>query len=80
MRCLLLKIVTVMKLGDGETAVIKSIVFEENNGFLTTANSVNMTTCTKHISVKYHSFNNHCGKGSGITLVKVYILLQKADI
>ena len=63
-----------------KAAVIKSTVFEDNNVALAKPKAVKLTPFNKHISVKYHSFNNHCGKGSGITLVKVDILLQNADI
>ena len=69
-----------MKLGGGETVVIESTVFEDNNESLTTANSIKMTHRTKHICVKYHVFEHHCGKGNGITLVKVNTRMQKADI
>ena len=43
----ILEIAMVMKLGDGETIVIKSNVFEDNNESLTTANVVKMTPHTK---------------------------------
>ena len=69
-----------MKLGGGKTAVIKSTVFEGNNGALTTANAVNMAPHTKHIGMKYHLFKHHCGDGSGITIFKVDTLMKKADI
>ena len=69
-----------MNIGGSETKVIKSTVFEENIGALTTANTVKMNPCTKQIVEKYHLFKHRCGKGSGITLVKVDTLLQKLDI
>ena len=80
MRCLLMEISMAMKLGGGETTVINSTVFEDNNGALTTANSVNITPLAKHIDVKYYFFKNHCGEGSGIPLAKVDTFLQKVDI
>ena len=43
-----------MDMGDNETAVIQSTVFEENNGALTTANYIKMTRRTKHVGLKYH--------------------------
>ena len=43
---LLLEIATAMKLGGGETVVIKPTVFEEHNGKMNTANAVNMTPRT----------------------------------
>ena len=64
----------------GKNAVINSTIFEDNNSALTTANATIMTPHTKHIGLKYHFFKYHCGKGSGITLIKVDNLLQKADI
>ena len=60
MRRLLLEIAVVMKLDGGDTAVIKSTVFENNNGSLTTANDVKMTPHTKNIGVKCHLFKHHC--------------------
>ena len=69
-----------MKLGGDETVVIKSTIFEDNNGAINTANAVNMIPSTKHISVKCHLFKNYYGEGSGITLVKVVNILKKADI
>ena len=69
-----------MNLSGGVTAVIKSDVFEDNNGALTTANAVNMARRSRQNGVKYHLFKHHCGKGSGITIVKVNTLLQKSEI
>ena len=71
------EIAAVMNLGGGETKVIKSTVFEDNNGALTTANSVNMNPLTKQISVKYCFFKHHCGKVSGTTLVMFRHLHQE---
>ena len=80
MHRLLLEIAASINIDGGENAVIKSTVFEDNNGALTTSNAVNMTSCTKHIGVKYHFLKHHCGKGSSITLAKVNTIPQKADI
>ena len=44
------------------------------------AKAVKMTPRTKHIAVKYFFFKSHIGEGTGIELVKVDTLLQKADI
>ena len=49
MRHLLLEIAIVMKLGGGGNKVIKSTVFEDNNGALTTSNYVNITPHTKKL-------------------------------
>ena len=65
-----------MKPVSGETSLIKSTVFEDNNGALTTSNSVKNNPRTKHIGVKYQFFKHHYGEGSDTTLVKVDTLMQ----
>ena len=79
-RRLLLEVATTMHLGGNDKVAIKSTVFEDNNGAISTANAVKMTPRTKHIAVKYFFFKSHIGEGTGIELVKVDTLLQKADI
>ena len=61
MHRLLLVILMVMKLGGDKSIVIKSAVFEDNNGALTTDNTLKITPSTKHIGVKYHFFKHNCG-------------------
>jgi hypothetical protein len=80
LRRLLLEIVTVMKLTGVQGSLIKSTVFEDNNGAISTATAVKMTPRTKHIAVKYHFFKSHICEGSGISLEKIDTNLQKADI
>jgi hypothetical protein len=60
-------------------AIMKSTVFEDNNGALGLANSPKMTPRTKHIAVKYHFFKEHIKPGE-IEIVKVESEYQKADI
>jgi hypothetical protein len=79
-RRLLSEVATKMKLEGEATVAIKSTVFEDNNGAISTAKAVKMTPRTKHIAVKYFFFKSHIGEGTGIELVKVDTLLQKADI
>jgi hypothetical protein len=80
LRRLLLEIVQAMKLPGVTNSMIKSTVFEDNNGAIATAKSVKMTPRTKHIGVKYHFFKSHIGEASGISLDKIDTNLQKADI
>jgi hypothetical protein len=80
LRRLLLEIVTAMKLPGVTDSIIKSTVFEDNNGAIATATAVKMTPRTKHIAVKYHFFKSHVNVGKGITLAKIDTNLQKADI
>jgi hypothetical protein len=80
LRRLLLEIVVAMKLPGITNSVIKSTVFEDNNGAISTATAVKMTPRTKHIAVKYHFFKSYLREGTGITIAKVNTNLQKADI
>jgi hypothetical protein len=72
-----------MKLPGVTDSVIKSTVFEDNNGPISTATAFKMTPRTK-IAVKYHFFKSHIDSGTrvgtGITLSKIDMNLQKADI
>jgi hypothetical protein len=80
LRRLLLEIALAMELPGVKDSVIKSTVFEDNNGAIATAKSVKMTPRTKHIAVKYHFFKSHISDESGISLDKIDTNLQKADI
>jgi hypothetical protein len=53
LRRLLSEFITAMKL-----PVIKSTVFEDNNGAISIATAVKMTPRTKYIAVKYHFFKS----------------------
>ena len=76
----LLDIVTTMKLPGITDSVIKSTVFEDNNGEISMVTAVKMTPCTKHIVMKYHFFNSYTNVSMGITIPKINKNLQKADI
>jgi hypothetical protein len=84
LRRLLLEIVQTMKLPGITNSLIKSTVFEDNNGAISIATAVWMTPRTKHIAVKYHFFKSHIDVGTrvgtGITISKIDTNLQKADI
>jgi hypothetical protein len=84
LRRLLSEIVDAMKLPGLNGSVIKSTIFEDNNGAFATARSIKMTPRTKHIAVKYHFFKSHVTSdrddNSGITLEKIDANFQKADI
>jgi hypothetical protein len=75
-----LEIGTAMKLPGVTNSIIKSTVFEDNNGAISTATAVKMTPRTKHIAVKYHFFKSHINVRTGICLSKINTNLQKADI
>jgi hypothetical protein len=69
-----------MHLNGNGPVLIKSTVFEDNNGAIATARAVKMSPRTKHIAVKYFFFKSHIGPNTGIESVKIDTLLQKADI
>jgi hypothetical protein len=49
-------IVMAMKLPGVTYSMVKSTIFEDNNGAISTATAVRMTPHTKHIAMKYHFF------------------------
>jgi hypothetical protein len=71
LRWLLLEILTAIKLPGITNLVTKSNLFYNNNGAISTATTIKMTPCTKHIAVKYHFFKSHLNVGTGISLAKI---------
>ena len=63
---------------------MKSTIFEDNNGAISTATTPKMTPRTKHIAVKYHFVKQYFGKNKlndhPFELKKIDTLEQKADI
>ncbi len=80
MRTILKELITALKLNGDGSAVIKSTVFEDNNGAIKTAEAPKLSPRTKHIAVKYHFFKSHLGRKKGIELSKIDTDEQKADI
>jgi hypothetical protein len=67
--------------------LLRSTVFEDNNGVLALATAPKLTPRTKHIAVKYHFFKSHIAgangaddDGTGIYIKKIESENQKADI
>lgn len=81
MRRFLMELVTNVapEITDPETC-LKSTVWEDNNGAISTVLSPKMTPRTKHIAVKYHFSRSHIGPDKGIDIEKIDTDLQKADI
>ena len=80
MRTMLQELNKGLKLETGNDAMIRSTVYEDNNGAIKTAEAPKMSPRTKHIAVKYHFFKSHLGKEKGIELSKIDTEEQKADI
>ena len=63
-----------------DPTLLKSTVWEDNNGAISTAKSPKMTPRTKHIAVKYHCTRGQIGEEKGVVLEKIESKMQKADI
>ena len=69
-----------MKLPGITDLVIKSTVFEDNNGAISRATAAKITHTTKQIAVKYHFFKRYTNIGTGINIAKIDTNLHKSDI
>ena len=67
-----------------DSVLVKSTIFEDNNGTISTATSPKMTPRNKHIAVKYHFvkeyFSTQCKHSHPFKLEKIDTKTQKADI
>ena len=79
-RSLLKEIVERAGIQGSDTSLMKSTVFEDNNGALANATTPKISPRTKHIAVKVHWFKQHLGADKGITIQKIDSEFQKADI
>ena len=80
MKDLLKEVITKMSLKDNSNTIMKSTVFEDNNGALQLALSPKLTPRTKHIAVKYHFFKSKVGEGQDIDNKRVDSAENIADI
>ena len=65
------------------TTIIKSTVFEDNEGAIAVAKRPDMTPQTRHLHMKYHHFKENIGvdkAGNGITIEWISTVNQIADI
>jgi hypothetical protein len=71
-------------LGSDSSVIVKSTIFEDNNGAIATAKTPKMTPRTKHIAVKYHFVKQYFGNKRvdehPFLLEKIETEKQKADI
>ena len=71
-------------LSEGDSVIVKSKIFEDNNGAISMASTPQMTPCTKHIAVKYHFVKRYFGDNKfpdhPFFLEKIDTKEQKADI
>ena len=69
-----------------DDTLLKSTIWEDNNGAIATATAPALSPRTKHIATKYHFTRSHINGGGetketpGISLEKIDTTIQKADI
>ena len=82
------EIISEFKLTSTDISLIKSKIFEDNNGCIATAEAPKLTPRTKHTVIKFHFIRNYFGKNPTRTdhfkhpfeLRKVDTHEQKGDI
>ena len=80
MRALLQEIGTKLDLSYIRESLVRSTVFEDNQGCLSLVNVPKMSPRNKYLALKYHFFRNHIGKEKGIEAKYISTLEQRADI
>ena len=80
MRALLQEISSKMGLSVLSNSLVRSTVFEDNQGCLSLVNVPKMSTRNKYLALKYHFFRSHIGKEKGIEAQYIRTTEQKADI
>ena len=80
MRRLIFEMGQIYKLEITNPSLVRSTVFEDNQGCISLVNVPKMSPRNKYISLKYHFFRDHIGEDKGIVAVYVTSALQKADI
>ena len=69
-----------MKLKCAHTTLIRSTVFEDNQGCLSLVNVPKMSTRNKYLALKYHFFRGHIGESKGIVAKYIKSSAQRADV
>ena len=80
MRCLLQEVCPVLNLEICRPSLVRSTVFEDNQGCLSLVNVPKMSPRNKYIALKYHFFREHIGEEKGIVAKYIRSEIQKADI
>jgi hypothetical protein len=80
MRALLQELAQKLKLNLVAKSLVRSTVFEDNQGCLSMVNVPKMSTRNKYLSLKYHFFRSHIGESKGVVAKHIRTTEQKADI
>ncbi len=67
-------------IGVNPNTMLKSSIFEDNNGCISVATAPKLSPRTKHIGVRYHFFKDQIGEEKGIIIKKIVTDEQIADI
>ena len=62
------------------TSLVRSTVFEDNQGCLSLVNVPKMSSRNKYLALKYHFFHSHIGEKNGVVAKYIRTTEQKADI
>jgi hypothetical protein len=80
MQALLKELALKLKLNLVTKSLVRSTVFEDNQGCLSMVNVPKMSTRNKYLSLKYHFFRSHIGESKGVVAKHIRTTEQKADI
>jgi hypothetical protein len=80
MRVLLQELSTKMDLPVLKQSLVRSTVFEDNQGCLSLVTVPKMSPRNKYLALKYHFFRDHIGEEKGIVARYIPTLQQRADI
>ena len=80
MRALLQEMSNKMSLDFAKDSLVRSTVFEDNQGCLSLVNVPKMSARNKYLALKYHFFRSHIGEEKGIVAKYINTLEQRADI
>ena len=80
MRALLLELGDKLKMPTISTSLVRSTVFEDNQGCLSLVNVPKMSARNKYLALKYHFFRSNIGEKKGIVAKYISTLEQRADI
>ena len=80
MRALLQEMSNKMSLDFAKDSLVRSTVFEDNQGCLSLVNVPKMSARNKYLALKYHFFRSHIGEEKGIVAKYINTLEQRANI
>ena len=80
MHVLLQELANKLTLPSIANSLVRSTVFEDNQGCLSLVNVPKMSPRNKYLALKYHFFRSHIGEDKGIVAVYISTTQQRADI